>query len=140
MNKAKDLVEQARQLRLQAEALEKKVERELARGTQRNVVPKGNVIVKPARGRWWTGDDGTTEELMGVIQAMLKERPCRFVELLEETGARDNRIKGVIMRLQREGVNVVDVAPEGTGKALWFIPSPEVLARLTRAAARRARR
>lgn len=132
-----DLVEQARQLRLQAEALEKKVERELARGTQRNVAP--NVIVKMVHGRWWTGDAGTTEELMGVIEAMLKERPRRFVELLEETGARDNRIKGVLMRLQREGVNVVDVAPEGTGKALWFIPSSEVLDRLKRVAARRER-
>lgn len=134
-----DLVEQARQLRLQAEALEKKVERELARGTRQNVKPPSNLIVKPARGRWWTGDDGTTEELMGVIQAMISERPRRFVELLEETGARDNRIKGVLMRLQREGVNVVDVAPQGSMKALWFIPSPEVLARLKRSAARRAR-
>jgi hypothetical protein len=30
-------------------------------------------------------------------------------------------------------VRVVDVAPEGTGKALWFIPSSAVLERLLRA-------
>lgn len=64
----------------------------------------------------------------------------RFVEILEATGARDNRIKGVIMRLQREGIRVVDVAPEGTGKALWFIPSDAVLERLLRVKAATAKR
>jgi hypothetical protein len=126
-----DLVEQARQLRLQAEALEKKVERSLARGTQRVVRPQ-SVVVKPVQGPYYVGDDGPTEQLMGVVKLMLEERPLRFQEILDATGARDNRVKGVIMRLQREGVRVVDVAPEGTGKALWFIPSDAVLARLTR--------
>lgn len=135
-----DLVEQARQLRLQAEELEKSAK--LARGTKRNVVPQhtGSIVVKPARGPYWVGDEGPTEQLMAVLMQMLAERPMRFVEILEATGARDNRIKGVIMRLQREGVRVVDVAPEGTGKALWFIPSDEVLTRLTRVARRAAAR
>jgi hypothetical protein len=126
-----DLVEQARQIRMQAEALEKKVTRELARGTQRNVRPQ-NVLVKPSHGPHYVGDDGPTEQLMSVVKTMLEERPLRFQEILDATGARDNRVKGVIMRLQREGVRVVDVAPEGTGKALWFIPSDAVLQRLVR--------
>lgn len=126
-----DLVEQARTLRLQVEALEKKVA--LARGTQRVRRPTGQVIVKPARGPYFVGDESSTGNLMAVVQRMLTERPWRFQEMLEATGARDNRIKGVIMRLQREGVRVVDVAPEGSNKALWFIPSDEVLARLARA-------
>src|SRR3990167_4137847 len=94
-----DLVEQARQLRLQAEELEKTARR--ARGTQRNAVPPhaGRVVVKPARGPYWVGDDGPTEQLMAVVMQMLTERPLRFVELLEATGARDNRTKGVIIRL-----------------------------------------
>lgn len=131
-----DLVDQARQLRLQAEELEKTAR--LARGTQRHVVPQhaGSIVVKPALGPYWVGDEGPTEELMLVVQQMLTEHPMRFVQLLEATGARDNRIKGVIMRLQREGVRVVDVAPPGTGKAIWFIPSAEVMARLTRVAQR----
>lgn len=137
--KGKDLVEQARQLRLQAEELEKTARH--ARGTKRDVSPHaGRVIVKPARGPYWVGDEGPTEQLMAVVQQLLTERALRFVELLEATGARDNRIKGVIMRLQREGVRVVDVAPEGTGKALWFIPSDEVLQRLTRVQRRSVRR
>lgn len=126
-----DLVEQARQLRLQAEQLE--VAAKHARGTQRVKRPTQNVIVKPARGPYYVGDEGTTEELMQVVTRMLTDRPWRFSEMLEALGARDNRIKGVIMRLQREGVRVVDVAPEGTGKALWFIPSDAVLTRLMRA-------
>jgi hypothetical protein len=129
MDKRIDLVEEARQLRLQAEALEKKVQH--AKGT-RERTPRPTLIVKPARGPYYVGDDGPTEQLMEVIATMLRERPWRFVELLEATGARDNRIKGVIMRLQREGVRVVDVAPDGTGKALWFIPSDAVLKRLER--------
>lgn len=140
MDKAKthriDLVEQARQLRLQAEELERKVQRELARGTQRNVKPTLPVIANPSR-PFYVGDETSTRDLMAVVQRMLEQRPWRFIEIVEETGARDNRIKGVITQLQREGVRVVDVAPEGTGKALWFIPSPEVLARLKRAAARK---
>jgi hypothetical protein len=133
---AVDLVEQARQLRIQAEQLEKAATR--ARGTKRSVPPASraigdNLVVKPARGPNFTGDEGTTEELMAVIHRMLLERPWRFQELLEATGARDNRIKGVIMRLQREGARVVDVAPGGTGKALWFIPSDQVMERLMRA-------
>jgi hypothetical protein len=128
---AVDLVEQARQLRLQAEELERSARH--ARGTQRNVAPKPVPVVKPARSVYWTGDEGTTEQLMAVIQQMLAERPRLFREIVEATEAGENRIKGVIMRLQREGVRVVDVAPEGTGKALWFIPSSAVLERLLRA-------
>lgn len=135
-NKAKgDLVEQARQLRLQAEDLEKR----LARGTRGNV-KLARPTVQPTRSPYWVGDEGPTEELMSTVQRMLMERPCRFTDLLEATGARDNRIKGVIMRLQREGVRVVDVSPGGTHKALWFIPSEAVLRRLTRATQRVARK
>lgn len=133
-----DLVEQARQLRMQAEALEKSARH--ARGTQRTVLPPNQVVVKPALGPYFVGDNGTTEELMTVIQTMLQERPRMFREIVELTGAGENRIKGVIMRLQRNGVRVVDVAPGGTGKALWFIPSDEVMKRITRAKRATAKR
>lgn len=123
-----DLVEQARQLRMQLEALEKQV----ARGTHREV-RTGPAIVAPKHGPYYVGDEGPTEQLMSVIKDMLTEHPMRFQQILEATGARENRIKGVIMRLQRDGVRVVDVASEGAGKALWFIPSDEVLKRIAHA-------
>lgn len=133
-NKDIDLVEQARLLRLQAEELERKVR--MARGTARmrkptpRAVPQ--VIVKPARGPHWVGDEGPTSELMQAIYRLLIDRPYTFQDILEATGARDNRVKGAITALQREGVRVVDIAPEGTRKALWFVPSDEVMARITR--------
>ena len=131
----RDLVEEARQIRLQAEALEKRVR--LARGTQRDLKP-ANVIVKPARGPYYVGDEGPTEELMVVVRTALTERPMRFQELLDATGARDNRIKGVIMRLQREGKRVVNMGDDN--KALWFAPTDEVLKRIMRVKAATARR
>ena len=134
-----DLVEKARQLRMQVEQLEKDVQH--ARGTARMKRPTANVLVKPARGPYYVGDDGTTDELAAAIKRMLMDRPCRFQEILEATGARDNRIKGCITRLQRDGSRVVDVSPPGTGRAaLWFIPSDAVLERIMRAKRNAARR
>lgn len=136
----KDLVEEARQLRIQAEELEKKVS--MARGTARMRRPtRPLVIVKPSRGPYWTGDEGTTSDLMDMVQRMLTERPWFYRDIVEATGAGENRVKGAITGLQRQrGLRVVDVAPEGSGRALWFIPSEEVLARLMRVKRATARR
>lgn len=73
-----------------------------------------------ARGTVQPGDEGSTEELMSVIKQLLQGRALTFQELLE-TGARPNRIKSVIMRLQREGVRVVNLGSRY--RALWFIPT-----------------
>jgi hypothetical protein len=116
----KDLVEEARQIRLAAEALEKKVK--LVRGAKQ--------VVKP-HSVFYVGDEGPTDALMESVRALLKERPRTFRELLEETGARDNRIKGVIMRLQRDGEHVINLGNET--KASWFIPDTVVLERLLKA-------
>lgn len=135
-----DLVEQARQLRLQAEELEKKVK--LARGTERMKRASAitRPIVKPARGPYWTGNDGSTRDLMEMIAKMLTDRPWLYRDIVEATEAGENRIKGAITALQREGRRLVDVAPEGTGKALWFIPSDAVMQRIMRAKRPTARR
>lgn len=114
-----DLVEQARQLRLQAEELERKVK--LARGT-RDLKPKDTNHV---------GDETSTAELVDAITRLLRVKPMTFQELLEATGARDNRIKGVLMRMQRVGMRLVNLGTEQ--KALWFLPSDEVFVRIMRA-------
>jgi glutaredoxin 2 len=85
----------------------------------------------PSAGEYHVGDEGPTPELMQVVQRMLTERAMTFQELLDATGARANRIKGVIMRLQRDGVRVVNLGTEA--KALWFCPSEAVMDRLVRA-------
>jgi hypothetical protein len=106
----------------QAKELEKQLR--LARGTK-----------DTASTEYRVGDEGPTPELMAVIKRMLEERPLTFQALLDETGARANRIKGCIMRLQREGVSVVNLGNEQ--KALWFIPDDAVLQRITRAQRKR---
>lgn len=116
-------------MRLMAESLERQAR--MAKGTETNIVKRPNVIVKPARGPYWCGDEGPTEDLMGAVWRMVLDRPWTFQEILEATGARDNRVKGVIMRLQREGKRVVNV---GTAtRALWFAPTDAVLQRIMRA-------
>jgi hypothetical protein len=134
-----DIIERARQLRMQLEEQKAQVDQlekdvRLARGTARMKRPTNtpNVIVKPARPPHWVGDDGPTGELLLVVHRLLLERPLTFQEILEQTGARDNRVKGVIMRLQREGVHVVDISTSGDGKARWFIPSEEIMKRIER--------
>ncbi len=107
-----DLVEQARQLRLQAEELERRVA--MVKGTRDKVS--------------FVGDGGSTEELMATVQRLITEHPLTFQELLERTGARDNRIKGVLMRLQREGVKVYNIGLQS--RAIWFIPNEDVLLKL----------
>lgn len=125
-----DLVEQARQLRLQAEELEKKLAS--AKGS-RDVVKRPvitHVVPRNGQNGYYVGDEGPTDELVEVIYRMLCERPCTFRDILAETGARDNRIKGAITRLQREGARVVNLGNEY--KALWFIPDDAVMARIMR--------
>lgn len=136
-----DLVEEARQLRLAAEALEKKVVR--AKGTQE--IQKPGVVkatVAPTYVQkldsFFVGDDGPTEQLMGVVQHLLTEHPMTFQDLLATTGARDSRIKGVIMRLQREGTRVINIGLPM--KAVWFIPNDKVLERILKAKRSAARR
>lgn len=82
------------------------------------------------------GDDGPVEELTWAVHQLLIERPLFLTDLLEITGASERRLKGVILRLQRRGISVVDVVDGSGGAALWFIPSAAVLHRLKRIAAR----
>lgn len=130
MKKKIDLVEEARQLRMQAEALEKKVLQ--AKGTQEihKAAPAYTKATAYAEklDQYFIGDDGPTEQLMAVVQQLLTEHPMTFQDLLATTGARDNRVKGVIMRLQREGVRVINIGLPM--RAVWFIPNDEVLERI----------
>lgn len=117
--KAEELLEQAKKL-------------ELARGTQRDVTKQAKAATTPARpdGSYHVGDEGPTGELMQVVQRMLIEHPRTFRELKDMTGAGDNRIKGVLMRLQRESTVLVNLGTDA--RAIWFAPGPEAMKRLER--------
>lgn len=110
----------------------------LARGTADVTAEARAVSVTAGPGVYRVGDEGPTPELMQAVRRMLVEHPMTFQEILDMTGARANRVKGVIMRLQREGTAVVNLGTEA--KAIWFCPSPEVLKRLQKIRAARVRK
>lgn len=69
---------------------------------------------------WWAvGDDGETEELRESVVALLRNRALTLQELVDATGARRNRISGVIVKLREAGVPVRNL---GDGqRAIWSI-------------------
>lgn len=67
-------------------------------------IARGTGAVAPAApGPQTIGDGTNTAALSAEIERLLGERPMTRQELLEATGARGNRIAGVVWRLQAEG-------------------------------------
>lgn len=131
---ALQLREQAAELQKSADALLQQVKH--ARGTRDDITKRDN----RGKGEYHLGNEGPTSELLETIKGMLDGKAWTFRELLDATGAGDNRIKGVLMRLQREGVNVVNVGSET--RALWTIMTPAAFTRIKAAmeAAKRKKR
>lgn len=68
---------------------------------------------------WRIGDEGPTPELFDAVERIIRVRPHTLQELQEATGARRNRISGVLVKLQVRGLPVVN---RGTDqRALWSI-------------------
>ena len=146
-NRAHALAEHSRTLAREAEDLEAQVK--LARGTALDVSkeaaaagakparPDGSYSVSRARRNVVVPNgEPATHELYETIKQLITDQPRRFRDIVEATHAGENRIKGVLVRLQRDGAGVVNL---GDGaRALWFIPDDEVLARLK--SMKRARR
>src|SRR5574341_2696364 len=79
----------------------------------------------------YVGDEGPTGELMEAVRRLITERPQSHQDLLLATGARADRIKGGLMRIQREDESrLVNLGTET--RALWFIPDVATLNRLRR--------
>lgn len=55
------------------------------------------------RWTWVVGDEGPTQKLRELVLRLLAARPITIAELVSATGARDNRVKGVLMKLTEEG-------------------------------------
>ena len=107
--------------RLTDEAAELKQKLRIARGTRDNV--------KMARAtEYFVGDEGPTPQLYDAVERMLRQRSMTFQELLDETGARANRIKGVLMRIQRDEKPLVNLGSDR--KALWRIADPNMVRQL----------
>jgi hypothetical protein len=128
--KAKAIAERGAILKQQADALEKKIA--LARGTEDVTAIARKVARRPTE--YFVGDEGPTPELYAAVDRMLRTRRMTFQELLDATGARANRIKGVLMRLQRDEVPLMNLGDER--RAIWFIPDQGSMQRLARRRAR----
>lgn len=139
-----EMREKAAELQKQADELLSKSR--LARGTRENVrqakpvapVQPHRVSPPAVRSEWWVGDEGPTGDLLETVQRMLTGQAHTFREIKDATGAGDNRIKGVLMRMQREGINLVNVGTDT--RALWTIMTPEAYARIRKAMAARAKK
>lgn len=83
------------------------------------------------RSVWWIrpGDDAPAGKLLDAVMALIAWRPLTMPELMDLTGARRNRLSGVIVRIKERMVDVR--IPEGErpniqnlgtpGRARWFL-------------------
>lgn len=128
-DKITELANRTAELTKQTEALQ--VQFRAARGTQRDMQPMhlgpvpSLVEVQPSEP---IVREPAQAELYYQIKELITKQPMRFLEIKEQTGAEDNQIKSVMIRLQRDGHGVVNLGNQY--KAIWFIPNAALLAKL----------
>lgn len=78
------------------------------------------------------GDEASAEQINNAVRALISFRPMRFPELLTATGARQGRVSGAIVAMQRDPKSrIANVDPDRPQRARWFIvPEGVQIARL----------
>lgn len=76
------------------------------------------------RWTWVHGDEISTTELYALVERLLREQPMYLQEIVVATGARQNRINGILVRLQRDRRGVVNIGSRV--KARWFALPPSL--------------
>jgi biotin operon repressor len=79
------------------------------------------LIRKPEQGKWWIGDETSTDELIAKVHEVISNRPRTLQELHEVIGASRARVSGAIVRLQVNGYPVQNLGTKY--RALWWLPS-----------------
>jgi biotin operon repressor len=74
---------------------------------------------KPGAGKWWIGDETTTDELIAKVHACVEDRPRTLAELEELIGAKRSRISGAIVRLQVNGFPIKNLGSKY--RAVWWM-------------------
>ncbi len=106
---------------------------ELAREVHASAGPVGEVLKRlraenriinlgnDARPRWaWlVGDETSFEELKRTIVKFIADRPMYLQDLLHATGARRNRVSGVLSKMHRDGEPVLNLGTPARGR--WFM-------------------
>jgi hypothetical protein len=117
---------------------------ELARQLKESV-GKVSTAMKPLRKRlynagtdaapawfWVVGDGAATTDINKAVEALVRFKPMRFPELLAATGARQGRVSGAIVALQRDPKGRL-VNLDTAVRARWFmLPDGVSLSRLKR--------
>lgn len=81
---------------------------------------------------WIVGDEAPTDQLNTAVAALVKFRPMRFPELMSATGARQGRVSGAIVAMQRDPKSRI-VNLDTASRARWFIvPEGIQLSRLSK--------
>ena len=67
-------------------------------------------------------------DLIARVRRLVTERPMFFTELVSETGEKENTLKAVLTRMQRDDEMLVNIGQ--ANKALWYLFTPKVAARV----------
>lgn len=79
---------------------------------------------------WIVGDEASASEINQAVLTLVKFKPMRFPELLAATGARQGRVSGAIVAMQRDS-NARLVNLDTPQRARWFmVPEGVTLAKL----------
>lgn len=72
----------------------------------------------------------STPDLYQAIERYITEEPRTFRAIKGQFSVADNRIKSVLIRLQRDRRGVVNLG--NSARAIWFIPSAEAIDRVAK--------
>lgn len=80
----------------------------------------------------WTfriGDVGGTETLYPLVERLIREQPMTTSQLVAATGARESRVQGAVIHLQRTRTGILNLGRANAGR--WFlVPEGVKIARL----------
>lgn len=67
------------------------------------------------------GDEASAEQINAAVRSLVTFRPMRFPELLAATGARQGRVSGAIVAMQRDPKSRIANVDQNPLRARWFI-------------------
>lgn len=100
---------------LSSAAIQKAMEQTKMKRARRDTIP---TPVEEAP-KTFVGDKGDPKQLRLVVHSLLQEKPVTFRELMEQTGARETRIYGILANLRRAGAPLVHLGEKTHGK--WYL-------------------
>lgn len=80
---------------------------------------------------WIVGDHASATEINNAVRALVHYRPMSFTELRAATGARQGRVSGAIVAMQRDPKSRISNIDDNPLRARWFVvPEGVAISRL----------